>query len=55
MPPAAVAAGEREISIMDSQAIFSMMSGIMNEGAASAAVMVTLLMLIGVLLVWMEL
>jgi hypothetical protein len=40
---------------MDSQAIFSMMSGIMNEGATSAALLVTLLLSIGVLLIWMEL
>jgi hypothetical protein len=44
------------VAIMDSQAIFSMMSGVMSQGATNAGmIMGTLLLLIGVLLVWMQL
>lgn len=41
---------------MDSQAIFSMMSGMMNQVSAGPGMILgTLLLLIGVLLVWTEL
>ena len=41
---------------MDSQTIFSMMGGIMNQGATGAAMMIgTLLLFIGVLWVWAKL
>lgn len=41
---------------MDSQAIFSMMSGTMGQAAAGPGMILgALLLLIGVLLVWMEL
>ena len=41
---------------MDSQAIFSMMNGIVSQGVTGPAmIMGSLLLLIGVLKVWMEL
>jgi hypothetical protein len=40
---------------MDSDAIFSMMAGMQNQGTAAGALLVTLLLLAGVLFVWAKL
>jgi hypothetical protein len=40
---------------MDSDAIFSMMAGMQNQGMTAGAVLVTLLLLAGVLFVWAKL
>ena len=40
---------------MDSDAIFSMMAGMQNQGTTTAAVLITLLLLAGVLFLWAKL
>lgn len=40
---------------MDTDAIFSMMAGMQNQGTALGAVLITVLLLAGVLFVWAKL